>query len=69
MNKMQALGMKDGTLLLKINVLLRKEVGPEVEIEQEGEVEEEDVFGSGVAFAQLGIPAKMHARIGKVLIT
>ena len=28
--------MKDGTLFLKINVLLRKEVGSEVEIEQEG---------------------------------
>ena len=34
--------MKDETLLLKINVLLRKEVRSEVEIEHEGKVEEED---------------------------
>ena len=61
--------MKDETLLLKINVLLRKEVGSEVEIEQEGEVEEEDVVSGGAAFAQLDIPAEIHARIGKVLIT
>ena len=72
MDKIQDLVIKDGTLILKINILLRKDVETEVVVQQE-----EDGIGRGRgqnlscggAAAQRVIPTEMHGRHSKVTVT